>query len=112
MPLWAQITVAILSILTTLILVILGMISKFSKNKKVVENASKVEKIVAKVDEYVKEAERLANTPGIKKKEFVEKMIEKTAKELNVEYDKEAVSNLIEIAVSKLDKNKEVENAN
>lgn len=112
MPQWAQITIAIISVLTTLSLVALSLIVKFSNNKKVVENASKVEKIIAKVDEYVKEAEYLANTPGIKKKEFVEKMIEKTAKELNVEYDKEAVSNLIEIAVSKLDKNKEVGNAN
>lgn len=111
MPQWAQITIAIISILATFSLVVVSLISKFSKNKKVVESASKVEKIIAKVNEYVKEAEKLVNTPGIKKKEFVEKMIEKTTKELNIEYDKEAVSDLIEVVVSKLDKNEKVENA-
>lgn len=101
-----KIVISSISIGLTLISVIIALLIKFSKNKKIKDNAEKAAKIFNIVDQQVKDAEKLINTPGIEKKKTVEKLVEEAAGDLGIEYDKEEVSNLIETAVSKLKKEK------
>lgn len=104
MPQWLQILLSILSILTTLIIVIVGLIVRFSKNKKIRENAQQVEKWLVYVDKYVKEVEKLTKDkiPGKEKKSQVMKLLKKVSDETNIPFDEEIVSNLIENVVDKM----------
>ncbi|MDZ7293767.1 phage holin [Mycoplasmopsis pulmonis] len=101
-----KIVISSISIGLTLISVIIALIIKFSKNKKIKDNAEKAAKIFNVVYQYVKDAEKLVNTPGIEKKKSVERLVEEEVEDLGIEYDKEQVSNLIETAVAKLKKEK------
>lgn len=88
--------IGVFSALLPLGSIIAVLIIKYSKSEKARQDATKVNFWIEQATKYVKEAEKLIDTNGKEKKEFVEANINKACLRNKINYEPEKISNIIE----------------